>query len=138
MVIPLFLLMLLPPLVVFPPAERKADVILLVLLRAATEQNDDALAVVAKIDPVAGAKIYLALENASPDAFGVGEVSQPHAVEGGCDLAGGLGVQLAEPVAKSAATARVAILTNLAHLLQGNIYYTIVKGCRSGRCRGKK
>jgi hypothetical protein len=50
-------LLLLSPFVILPVGERSLDVVLLPFLGAAAEQNDEALAVLDEIDPVAGAEI---------------------------------------------------------------------------------
>jgi hypothetical protein len=66
--------MFLPPFVIGPARLSCGDVAGLPLLGPATDQDDKALAVVAKIDAVAGAKINLVFENARAYALGVGQI----------------------------------------------------------------
>jgi hypothetical protein len=73
-------MLFLPQLVVFPPFERELDVVLLALLCATAKKDDQLLAFFPKLHAIAGTKTDLAFVNASANAFGIGEVSQTHAV----------------------------------------------------------
>ena len=70
---------------------------LLACLGSATEQDDQRVAIATQVDPVAGSGIDPVLEDASPDASGVGQVAQRHAGQRGRDLRGGPPVQAIEP-----------------------------------------
>jgi len=59
--------------VIFPSLKCKFDVVLLALLRSTAKKDDDLPAFFPKIHSIAWTKIVLALVNASPKTFGVGE-----------------------------------------------------------------
>jgi len=68
--------MSLPPFVIGPAHLSRCNVVVLPFLGPATDQDHKALAVLAKIDAVAGAKINLVFENALSYALGVGQVTR--------------------------------------------------------------
>jgi hypothetical protein len=63
-----------------PPFKRKRDVVLLALLCATAKKDDYLLTFFPKIHAIAGTKIDLAFVIASPNTFGIGEISQSYAV----------------------------------------------------------
>jgi hypothetical protein len=67
--------MFLPPFVIGPAHLSRCNVVVLPFFGPATDQDHKALAVLAKIDAVAGAEINPAFENALACAPGVGQVT---------------------------------------------------------------
>jgi hypothetical protein len=61
----------------------------LLFLIAASEQDDDAVAVLAKIDAVTGSEIDFVLVNSGADSFDIGEIAVPEPIQGDCNFRGG-------------------------------------------------
>ena len=57
-----------------PEVPGGVDILLLALFGAAAEEDDEGVSHF--LDPIAGAEIYAALEDAAPGALGVGEVGR--------------------------------------------------------------
>jgi hypothetical protein len=83
--------------VILPAGGCGGDVVLLALFRPPAEQNDDPLAVLAKVDSVARAKVDFVLEYAAPNALRIREMSLADTLYGDDDPGGGRRIQAVEP-----------------------------------------
>ncbi len=99
---------------------------LLALLGAAAEQNNHPLAVLAEINPVAGAEIDPHLEHAGTNAFDVRDIAQGQPGQSGRHFRGGWGVQSVKPNSVKVAALPIEIFANLIHY--SNTYDTIING----------
>jgi hypothetical protein len=77
------------------------NIAVLPFLGPAADQDHQSLAVLAKINSVAGPEINLVFENALSHALGVGQVTPLHPREGHRHLGGGNGVQPLEPLSEA-------------------------------------
>ena len=91
------------------------DVPLLTRLGPAAQQDYQGISVSAEIDPVAWADIYAALQNASPYASHVGQVSSLHAGKGGSHLGRCPGIETVEPSTEWTAAPVVYVFSDLNH-----------------------
>ncbi len=91
------------------------DILLLALLGATAEQDDESFSVLAKINPVAGAKIYALLEDTARDALGVGKVAMLHADHGCGHLGRRAGIEPVEPSRIWAAALGIDVFPDLKH-----------------------
>ena len=110
----MLLQLLLPP-VVFPASEGEFDIALLAVLGSPGKKDDDALAVLTEVNPVARSEINPALEDTRTNTLHVGEVPQPYSVKGSCHFSRGFRVQAIQPFAKRAMIVAILVLSDLNH-----------------------
>src|SRR5580658_4339189 len=100
-------------LVVLPASDGGLDVSLLALFETTAQQQNQPVAILAKINAVARAEVQLVFENPGSNAFNVREVAMRHADHGSCRLGGRGSIQSVEPPRIRATARTVQIFSNL-------------------------
>lgn len=88
------------------------DILPLTFLRPATDKDDEAISILAEVNPITRAKINPELVNAGPDTLGVRQVSLLDARQSRCDLDRRFHGQTIGPSAKRTPTIAVKVLAN--------------------------
>jgi hypothetical protein len=100
-----------------PNSYPQRDVLLLTLLDAAAEQNNQPLAVFAKINPVAGAEIDSQFKHTGTNTFNIRDITHGEPGYGGCHFRGCRCIQSVKPNLVKVAALPVEIFSDLNHSL---------------------